>query len=120
MKPLFPVSKKLFLWLGLPVAVITFLISGCSRDSEYTPVDFSKTIKIEKSAPLEDKAHTLRVAVSAMVSPKETFSTYRNLLDYLGDHLNYKIKLIQRKTYGEINELFLLSGGSLFTRHTLL
>jgi len=42
-----------------------------------------------------------------MVSPKETFSTYRNLLDYIGDHLNYKIQLIQRKTYGEINELFL-------------
>jgi phosphate/phosphite/phosphonate ABC transporter binding protein len=47
------------------------------------------------------------VAVSAMVSPKETFSNYRMLLDYLGKNLDYKIQLIQRKTYTEINELFL-------------
>jgi phosphonate transport system substrate-binding protein len=42
-----------------------------------------------------------------MVSPKETFSNYRMLLDYLGKKLDYKIQLIQRKTYTEINEFFL-------------
>jgi len=42
-----------------------------------------------------------------MVSPKETFSNYRALLDYLGKKLDCKIQLIQRKTYTEINELFL-------------
>jgi phosphate/phosphite/phosphonate ABC transporter binding protein len=107
MKPLSLVAKKLFLCLGLSVAVIMLLAAGCAKESGYTPIDFSKTIKIEKSTSLDDKEHTLKVAVSAMVSPKETFSTYRNLLDYIGDHLNYKIQLIQRKTYGEINELFL-------------
>jgi phosphate/phosphite/phosphonate ABC transporter binding protein len=105
MKPLPSVSKKLFLYLGL--SMIMFLAPGCSSDTGYTPVDFSNTLKIEKSTSLNDKAHTLKVAVSAMVSPKETFSTYRNLLAYIGDHLNYKIQLVQRKTYDEINELFL-------------
>jgi len=105
MEPPPPVSKKLCLYLGL--SVIMLLFSGCSRDTGYTPVDFSKTVKIEKSTSLNDTAHTLKVAVSAMVSPKETFSTYRNLLAYIGDHLNYKIQLVQRKTYDEINELFL-------------
>ena len=105
MKPLPSVSKKLFLYLGL--SVIMLLAPGCSSDTGYTPVDFSNTVKIEKSTSLNDKARILKVAVSAMVSPKETFSTYRNLLAYIGDHLNYKIQLIQRKTYGEINELFL-------------
>jgi len=107
MKPLSPVVKKLLLCLWLSVAVITLLASGCSQDADYTPVDFSNTIQIEKTTSLNNKEHTLRVAVSAMVSPKETFSTYRNLIEYIGDHLNYKIQLIQRKTYGEINELFL-------------
>ncbi len=87
--------------------MITLFAAGCSRDGDYTPVDFSNTIKIEKTTSSDDKAHTLKVAVSAMVSPKETFSTYRHLLTYIGDHLNYKIQLIQRKTYDEINELFL-------------
>jgi phosphonate transport system substrate-binding protein len=99
------VSKNLCLYLGL--SVIMLLSSGCSGDTGYTPVDFSNTVKIEKSTSLNDTAHTLKVAVSAMVSPKETFSTYRNLLAYIGDHLNYKIQLVQRKTYDEINELFL-------------
>ena len=99
--------KKIYLSLGIFAAVTMFLSSGCSREADYTPVDFSSTIKTKKSSPLNDKSHTLKVAISAMVSPKETFSTYRNVLDYIGDHLNYKIQLIQRKTYGEINELFL-------------
>jgi phosphonate transport system substrate-binding protein len=107
MKPLSLVSKTLFLCLGRSIVLIMLLVSGCSRDAEYTPVDFSNTIKIDKTTFLNDKEPTLKVAISAMVSPKETFSTYRNLLDYIGDHLNYKIQLIQRKTYGEINELFL-------------
>ena len=107
MKPLSLVSKTLFLCLGRSIVVMMLLVSGCSRDAEYTPVDFSNTIKIDKTTSLNDKEPTLKVAISAMVSPKETFSTYRNLLDYIGDHLNYKIQLIQRKTYGEINELFL-------------
>lgn len=107
MKPLSLVSKTLFLCLGRSIVLIMLLVSGCSRDAEYTPVDFSNTIKIDKTTSLNDKEPTLKVAISAMVSPKETFSTYRNLLDYIGDHLNYKIQLIQRKTYGEINELFL-------------
>lgn len=107
MKPLSTVVKKPFLCLGLFIAVVLLLGSGCSRDAGYTSVDFSKTIQVKKSTIAEDKEPTLRVAVSAMVSPKETFSTYRNLLGYIGDHLNAKIQLIQRKTYGEINELFL-------------
>jgi phosphonate transport system substrate-binding protein len=107
MKPLSLVSKTLFLCLGRSIVVIMLLVSGCSRDAEYTPVDFSNTIKIDKTTSLNDKEPTLKVAISAMVSPKETFSTYRNLLDYIGGHLDYKIQLIQRKTYGEINELFL-------------
>ena len=105
MKLFSPAAKIIILCLGL--SVIATFSAGCSRDTEYTPVDFSKTVKIKKSTHLDDKTRTLKVAVSAMVSPKETFSTYRHLLAYIGDHLNYKIQLIQRKTYDEINELFL-------------
>ena len=84
-----------------------FFVSGCSNDAGYTPVDFSKTIQVEQPGPAHDKSQTLRVAVSAMVSPKETFSNYRALLDYIGKKLNCNIQLIQRKTYTEINDLFL-------------
>ncbi|TFG40301.1 MAG: phosphate/phosphite/phosphonate ABC transporter substrate-binding protein, partial [Syntrophobacterales bacterium] len=49
----------------------------------------------------------LRVAVAAMISPKETFIYYRELLDYIGRKAGRGIQLIQRKTYDEINALFL-------------
>jgi hypothetical protein len=45
------------------------------------------------------------MAVAAMFSPKETFVCYRQLLDYIAGALGRDIQLIQRKTYGEINEL---------------
>jgi phosphonate transport system substrate-binding protein len=45
------------------------------------------------------------VAVAAMISPKETFGYYRQLLDYIGVKLGREVQFIQRKTYGEINEL---------------
>ncbi|MGD8715047.1 MAG: phosphate/phosphite/phosphonate ABC transporter substrate-binding protein [Desulfobacterales bacterium] len=47
----------------------------------------------------------LKVAVAAIISPKETFAYYRQLLDYIGQKLGREIQFIQRKTYGEINEL---------------
>ncbi len=89
------------------IPAILLFISSCSNDAGYSPVDFSKTIQVEQPGPAHDKSQTLRVAVSAMVSPKETFSNYRELLDYIGKKLNYNIQLIQRKTYSEINDLFL-------------
>jgi phosphonate transport system substrate-binding protein len=41
-----------------------------------------------------------------MISPKETIGYYRQVLDYIGQHLGKPVLLIQRKTYAEINELF--------------
>ena len=40
-----------------------------------------------------------------MISPKETAIYYRELIDYLADKIDHEVELIQRKTYGEVNEL---------------
>jgi len=40
-----------------------------------------------------------------MVSPKETVVYYPQLLDYLAGKPGRDIELVQRKTYGEVNEL---------------
>ena len=47
----------------------------------------------------------LRVAVASMVSPKETFKSYQDMLQYLGARLDRPVELVQRKTYAEVNEL---------------
>jgi phosphonate transport system substrate-binding protein len=80
--------------------------SGCGGDAEYKPVDFSKTVSIAQPDAGAGKEKVLRVAVAAMISPKETFIYYRELLDYIGRNSGHSVQLIQRKTYEEVNELF--------------
>jgi len=90
----------------LTIAVFLVLFPACSNDSDYKQVDFSKTMP-SSVQNVTDKGHmTLRVAIAAMISPKETISQYKSLMDYIGKKIGYRIFLIQRKTYGEINELF--------------
>jgi len=85
--------------------LLLLLSYSCGKEGDYKFVDFSETMLVEVPQNERVDQATLRVAVAAMVSPKETFIYYRDLLDYIGTRLNYRIQLIQRKTYGEINEL---------------
>jgi phosphonate transport system substrate-binding protein len=89
----------------MPVFLLLFAY-GCGGSGDGQVVDFTKTIPVARPGdqPVEDSS--LRVAVAAMISPKETFDYYRQVLDYIGNHLGRDVQLIQRKTYGEINELF--------------
>ncbi|SHE49573.1 phosphonate transport system substrate-binding protein [Desulfacinum infernum DSM 9756] len=78
---------------------------SCTQDDGPVTVDFSKTRPVTDPAP-SSSSDLLRVAVSAMVSPTETFHHYREFLRYLGSRTNRRVELVQRKTYGEVNELF--------------
>ena len=97
-------SKIAILISGLTLVVLV-ITSSCGRDSDAVVVDFTKTIAVERpKSPIPETA-TFTVAVAAMISPKETFGYYRQLLDYIGEKLGRVVQFIQRKTYSEINEL---------------
>ena len=97
-------SKIDLLMTGL-IMVALLSISGCGRDSDAVVVDFNKTVVVDRPISSDPEAAQLKVAVAAIISPKETFAYYRQLLDYIGQKLGREIQFIQRKTYGEINEL---------------
>lgn len=78
---------------------------GCGRQGETRIIDFSDTVAVAKPQTSAPNQESLRVAVAAMVSPKESFVYYRKLLDYMGNKLNKRVHLVQRKTYGEVNGL---------------
>jgi phosphonate transport system substrate-binding protein len=88
--------------------ILIFLVAlyGCDQDSDAVTIDFDKTIAVDRPVSNISQKTSLNVAVAAMISPKETFSYYQELLDYIGVKMNRKVNLIQRKTYEEINELF--------------
>jgi phosphonate transport system substrate-binding protein len=79
--------------------------SGCSGDSDTKKVNFSDTIDVAQPSATRPGKQVLRVAVGAMVSPRDTFVHYRELLDHIGSRLGTEVQLVQRKTYGEINYL---------------
>ena len=92
----------------LTAAVIVcciFTIHGCDGKAGYTTVDFSEIAAADAPGGKDSERPTLKVAVAAMVSPKETFVYYRELLNYIGDGVQHEVQLIQRKTYSEINGL---------------
>lgn len=106
MKPALPLqSNHRPVWL-----LITFwmLVSftACSQDTDYKQIDFTQKTDISRPEEVTSGRQTLRVAVAAMISPKETFIYYRELIDYIGAKLDHDVVLIQRKTYGEVNDLF--------------
>ncbi|OFX62279.1 MAG: hypothetical protein A2046_15365 [Bacteroidetes bacterium GWA2_30_7] len=68
-------------------------------------VDFKKQNDSITNNNYKNSDSTINVAVSAMISPKETFKYYREIFDYLSKKINRKIILKQRKTYGEVNQM---------------
>ena len=97
--------KKNFTRYGIIIWICLSFFYGCGRDTDMVVVDFSKTVAVEQPGKKSAENPSFRVAVAAMISPKETFVYYRQLLDYIGSRLDRDVRLIQRKTYGEINEL---------------
>jgi phosphonate transport system substrate-binding protein len=92
---------------GIILTVITIIISGsgCSSDQEPTFVDLSEKMVVNQSPEESPDGSEIRVAVAAMISPKESVGYYHQLLDFIANRLGHKIQLIQRKTYGEVNQL---------------
>jgi phosphonate transport system substrate-binding protein len=52
-----------------------------------------------------DTNGVLRVAIGAMISPKETEKSYYELLRLAGRHIGREVQFYQRKTYAEVNSL---------------
>ncbi len=102
---LFSVKRVCFLLRFLAAAMLVFNY-GCGGDGETRLIDLSKTVAIERPEDRPAEYRPLRVAVAAMISPKETFIYHRQILDYIGRRLNRGVELVQRKTYGDINALF--------------
>ena len=85
------------------------LLSACA-----TPAAQAERIDLTELRPLPNPSTTavlpLRVAVAAIISPRGTMDSYEPLLDYLSQQLDRPVELVQRRTYGEVNDL-LESGG---------
>lgn len=92
------------------ILLSVFLLLNCNspekKETKTTVIDFQEN----KSTQLRDNVNetqTLKVAVSAIITPRETINYYQDLLNFIATKLNYEIEFKQRKTYEEVNELLI-------------
>lgn len=97
-------KNNLFI-LSLVISIGLSFLYACGSETDIRVVDFSKTVVVGQPGKQPSENPAFRVAVAAMISPKDTFVYYRQLLDYIGRNLGRDVQFIQRKTYGKINEL---------------
>lgn len=91
----------------LTIFFVNILIAGsfgCTQKQE------TKEVSLEKRKVLEaqesfDSNNSLRIAVGSMITPKEGYAYYKQLLDYIGEKVGRSVKFIDKGTYSEINDM---------------
>ncbi len=84
------------------VAVVWLMVNSVQAE-ELPYVDLNQREPLPVVAPHE--VTPLRLAVAAIISPRGTAQSYSGLGTYLEEKLGRQVKLVQRRTYAEANEL---------------
>ena len=69
------------------------------------PINDKDVVKAGETISIDKHQGALRIAVAAMISPKDTYKYYIDLLNLIGEQMDRKVIFIQKKTYSEINDL---------------
>lgn len=91
-------------FIMLSILLLISCNSSGKKDTKTTEIDFQET-KTHHSDRIASDNQTLKVAVSAIITPRETLNYYQDLLNYITKELDYDIEFKQRKTYEEVNEM---------------
>jgi len=86
-------------YLFLLICIFNLLISGCVDKTEKIDLNLVQ----EPETIINDSS--VRVAIASVVSPKESYEYYEDMIRYISRSLGGNIKIIQRRSYQEINDL---------------
>lgn len=84
-------SKRRSGFSKLSVIVISLIVAGL--------------LSLSVNVYAQEKEKPLRFGVAAMISPKETADVYQQILYYVAEELGRDVKMVQRKSYDEMDEL---------------
>jgi phosphonate transport system substrate-binding protein len=88
------------------ILILSSLFFACNRQPKHIQiVDFENTSDFQSQNKTAHRGQNLKVAVSAILSPKETYHSYEQVFRYISEKIGRDIEFIQRKTYHEINEM---------------
>lgn len=86
------------------LAAACLALFGCKNGDDYERVDFTDTVRPDVRQA-DGGGDVVRVAVGAMISPGQTIVNYQEMVDYIGAKIGRDTRLVQRKTYAEVNEM---------------
>lgn len=96
--------------IGLPLLfpalflLLIFAYSCNQADEKTVEVDFDERVQTRGERKSDD-TETVRAALAALISPKETAAFYGEMMHYVGKKLGVHVEIVQRKTYREVNDL---------------
>jgi phosphonate transport system substrate-binding protein len=99
-----------YFFLVTAICIATMYLTSCNSSTNKPPehknINLSDTGSVEQASTVSAKnTGVLRVAISSMTSPRETFTHYNELLNYIEEKLGKRVLLVQRRTYKEVNNL---------------
>jgi phosphonate transport system substrate-binding protein len=78
---------------------------SCKKSEEKNvKVDLTDRIQTQTAQKIST-AQAFKIAVASMISPKETFVYYDQMMKYVSSKYGRDIEMIQKKTYQEVNDL---------------
>jgi len=90
--------------VSLAASLLIVDLTGCKPKEETKEISLEKREALKPKETLSEK-QPIRIAVGGMITPKEGFAYYRQLLDYIGEKLGKPVEFIDKEAYAEINDL---------------
>ena len=95
-------NKRLRPTFILFLCIISVFIVGCIENEDAIVINLDE---VDTTIKTQSNTTSLKIAVSAMISPEETLVYYEDLLEYISEITGRPVELVQRETYAEVNEL---------------
>jgi phosphonate transport system substrate-binding protein len=87
------------------IVLLAFLLS-CNRSPRNVKVIDPDSIQMHEGTIDKGKEfRSLKVAVSAILSPRETYESYEEIFEYISEKIGLPVEFHQKRTYQEINQM---------------
>jgi len=98
-------KSKNMKWSIIIITVGLFVsCTNININKEETSVDFNDTVSVELQYN-DGEGEAVYIAIASMISPKETYIYYHDLVDYISKKIDRPIYIRQKETYEEVNQM---------------
>jgi phosphonate transport system substrate-binding protein len=90
------------LWIATVAVSLGFIVSRRFSHRADPNVSFSEWAPVEQPSGMNG---VFRFAVASMVSPEETWTTYKQLVEYITEHIGGDTSMVLKPSYSEVRQL---------------